>query len=158
MEEFDNPQEESQIRYSIARYEEMLRKKDQYFFDVDAFLNIIDFYIERNEPSRALDVISYATRQHPSSVEILMKHAQLLALTGHYEDALKLLHRAEIIAPSQPDIYMIRGSICSQQEKYTEAIENFNKAIPLAEFKDELYLNIAFVYETWGDYEKAIQN
>ena len=51
---------------------------------------------------------------------------------------------------------MIRGSIYSQQQKFELAIENFNKAIPLAEELDLLYLNLAYVYESWGDYDKAI--
>ena len=50
-EEFlNNDDQQKQIRYSIERYEEMIRNKDAYFFDVDAFVNIVDYYIEKNDP------------------------------------------------------------------------------------------------------------
>ena len=72
-EEFlNNDDQQKQIRYSIERYEEMIRNKDAYFFDVDAFVNIVDYYIERNDPVKALQVIEYAKDQHPDSVEFLL--------------------------------------------------------------------------------------
>ena len=49
MEEEEFPasgEQQNHIRHSIERYEEMIRNKEAYFFDVDAFLNIIDFVME----------------------------------------------------------------------------------------------------------------
>ena len=69
--------QQNQIRHSIERYEEMIRNKDAYFFDVDAFLNIIDFYIERNDPKVALQVVEFAQDQHPASVEFLLREDPL---------------------------------------------------------------------------------
>ena len=87
-EEFlNNDDQQKQIRYSIERYEEMIRNKDAYFFDVDAFVNIVDYYIERNDPVKALQVIEYAKDQHPDSVEFLLREAQLLAMVE-----LSLIH------------------------------------------------------------------
>src|SRR5688572_31221534 len=156
-EEFQNPGEQNnQIRHSIERYEEMVRNKDAYFFDVDAFLNIIDYYIEKNDPVKALQVVEFAQDQHPASVEFLLRKAQLLAMVDRFEKALEILDKAERITPRDPDLFMIRGSIYSQQQKFELAVENFNRAIPLADELDILYLNLAYVYESWGDYDKAI--
>ena len=157
-EEFESAQEEqNQILHSIQRYEQMLRNKDAYFFDVDAFLNIVDYYIEKNDPVKSLQVIEFAKEQHPASVEFLLREAQLLSMVERHNEALSILDNAEQLSPTDPDIYMIRGSIYSQQQKFELAIENFNKAVPLASELDLLYLNIAYVYESWGDYNKAIQ-
>jgi tetratricopeptide (TPR) repeat protein len=156
-EEFLNPRDENnQVRHSIERYEQMIRNKDAYFFDVEAFLNIIDYYIERNDPVKALQVVEFAQSQHPDSVEFLLREAQLLAMVDRYNEALAILDKAEMITPTDADLFMIRGSIYSQQQKFELAIENFNKAIPLADELDLLYLNLAYVYESWGDYDKAI--
>src|ERR1043165_2957217 len=157
-EEFESTRDDhSQIKNSIERYEEMLRNKDAYFFDVDAFLNIVDFYIEKNDPVKALQVIEFAKQQHPASVEFLLREAQLLSMVEKHNEALIILANAEKLSPTDPDIYMIRGSIYSQQQKFELAIENFNQAIPLASELDMLYLNIAYVYESWGDYDMAIR-
>src|SRR4051812_35890673 len=106
-EELDNPfEEQNEIKHSIERYEEMLRRQDSYFFDVDAFLNIIDYYIEKNDSVKALQVVRYATQQHPTSVEFLLRKAQLLAMIEKYDQALLILEQAEHLTPSQPDLFM----------------------------------------------------
>src|SRR5678815_4579608 len=115
-EEFPSGEQQNHIRHSIERYEEMIRNKDAYFFDVDAFLNIIDYYIERNEPDNALQVVEFAQTQHTGSVEFLLRHAQILAVTDRFDEALAILEKAEQITPRDPDLYMIRGSIYSQQQ------------------------------------------
>src|SRR5437868_3800154 len=100
MEEFENPlEEQNQIKHSIKRYEEMLRRHDAYFFDVDAFLNIIDYYIDKNDIPKALQVVRYARQQHPTSVEFFLRKAQLLATIEQYDKALELLEEAQHISP-----------------------------------------------------------
>src|SRR5205809_6328318 len=95
-EELDNSfEEQNEIKHSIERYEEMLRNEDAYFFDVDAFVNIIDYYIEKNDAVKALQVVHFATQQHPGSVEFLLRKAQLLAMISKYEQALLILEQAE---------------------------------------------------------------
>ena len=136
-EKFENNPEEypesESIRYSVERYEDMLRKADAYFFDVDSFVNIIDYYMEKNDTARALQVVKYAFSQHPYSVIFLLKQAQILSVTGYPKAALMVLEKAESLDPSESDIFMVRGSILSQQGKYEEAIENFNRAIEKVE-------------------------
>ena len=34
-------------RFSVERYEEMIRNQDQYFFDAQAFESIIEYYVEK---------------------------------------------------------------------------------------------------------------
>src|SRR3954465_14362837 len=103
-EEFDHHEEEQLIQQSVQRYEEMLRQKDEYFFDVDAFISIIDNYIEKNDPVKSMEVIEYATHQHPSSVEFLLKKAQILAMTSQPQRALMILEQAEMLAPNEADL------------------------------------------------------
>ena len=47
-EDFDYNDAED-LRFSVERYEEMIRNKDQYFFDAQSFEGIIDYFIEKNE-------------------------------------------------------------------------------------------------------------
>jgi hypothetical protein len=44
-EDFDYNDAED-LRFSVERYEEMIRNKDQYFFDAQSFEGIIDYFIE----------------------------------------------------------------------------------------------------------------
>ncbi|MGO1723484.1 MAG: tetratricopeptide repeat protein, partial [Sphingobacterium sp.] len=71
--EFGSPEEQ---RFSVDRYEEMLRNEDQYFFDAKAFEGIIDYYIYKNDPIKALQVVEFAGAQHPFETTFLIKKAQ----------------------------------------------------------------------------------
>src|SRR3954463_3968888 len=90
-------------KFSVERYEEMIRNHDQYFFDAQAFENIIDYYIEKNDPIKALQVVGYAVSQHPFAVVFLIKKAQLLIVTNQVDKAFESLDKAEILEPSEAD-------------------------------------------------------
>jgi predicted Zn-dependent protease len=74
-------------KFSVERYEEMIRNHDQYFFDAHAFESIIDYYIEKNDPAKALQVVEYARAQHPFAAVFLIKQAQLLVVTNQVTEA-----------------------------------------------------------------------
>src|SRR3954469_7720507 len=84
-------------KFSVERYEEMIRNQDQYFFDAQAFENIIDYYIEKNDPIKALQVVEYAISQHPFAVIFLIKQAQLYVVTNQLSEAFSCLDKAEIL-------------------------------------------------------------
>src|SRR3954462_2190279 len=130
-------------KFSVERYEEMIRNHDQYFFDAQAFENIIDYYIEKNDPARALQVAEYAISQHPFAAVFLIKQAQLLVIANKVDDAFAALDKAAMLEASDPDIYIIRGNIYEGMERFTEALENYEKALELAEETDEILLHIA---------------
>src|SRR5690606_851070 len=123
--------------------EEMIRNKDQYFFDSQAFEGIIDFYIEKNDPIKALQVVDYAVNQHPYAVPFLIKQAQLYILVSKIDLAFDSLHKAEMLDPSEVDIYLIRGGVLSTLERYDEAMGELNRAMDIAENPVEVHLQIA---------------
>ena len=82
-------------KFSVERYEEMIRNHDQYFFDAQAFENIIDYYIEKNDPPKALQVAEYACNQHPFAAVFLVKQAQLLVIANRTAEAFAALESRE---------------------------------------------------------------
>src|SRR5574343_184314 len=156
-EEFDyNDAEE--LRFSVERYEEMIRNKDQYFFDAQAFEGIIDYFIEKNDPIKALQVVEYAINQHPYASVFLIRQAQLYVVTNRAHEALNILDRAETLESSNPDIFIIRGSIYEKFEMFDEAISQYNLEIEFAEEVDDIHLHIAYAFENLGRYDKAIEH
>ena len=105
-------------KFSVERYEEMIRNHDQYFFDAQAFENIIDYYIEKNDPAKALQVAEYALNQHPFAAVFLIKQAQLLAVTNHVDEAFAALEKAATLEASDADIYIIRGNLYESMERF----------------------------------------
>ena len=145
------------IELSVSRFEEMIRKQDRYFFDVDALIKIIDFYIDKVDYSKALEVARYAFSLHPNSVNFLMKQAHLFAMTGQDQRALETLDRIERISPYDLELHIIRGNIFNTTGQFSAALECFKKALPLVEVKDELYFSMAITYQNMLNYPKAIE-
>src|SRR5690606_30170896 len=127
-------------KFSVERYEEMVRNKDQYFFDSQAFEGIIDFYIEKNDPIKALQVVDYAVSQHPFIATFFIKQAQLFTIVSQTNRALDALNKAQSLEPSEIDIYLIRGGILSTLERYDEAMHELNIALELSESGVEVHM------------------
>src|SRR5690606_1013727 len=142
-------------KYSVARYEEMIRNKDQYFFDSIAFEGIIDYYMDKNDPAKALQVVGYAVSQHPFAAVFHLKKAQLYAMTGQYQQALEALDKAETLEPSDGDIFLIKGGVLGSMGEYSAALDNLERALDNAEHVDEVYLQIALLHQQEDRYEEA---
>ena len=106
MQEYFNEDNNQNTDILIKRFEEMLRKKEHYFFDIEDFEDIIDYYFERNNIKKIKQILKYAIKQHPSSTSLIIKKAQLLSLTNKPEKAIKTLSEIEILEPNNFDIYI----------------------------------------------------
>ena len=159
MEEDDNldngfePNEERDT--DVTRFEEMIRNKDHYFFDVDALIKILDFYVEKGFLSRAAEASAYASKLHPDSANLLLKQAHLFALTGNDIKALETLDRVERLNPFDPEMFMVRGNVYNSLGRYEDALNCFKSALPLSEFGEEVLFSMAITYQNMQHYEKA---
>src|SRR5688500_4806870 len=140
----------------IRRFEDHLRKKKAEFFDLDAYEQIIDFYMFRGKYNKALQAVNQAISQYPFSTELITVKAQILSNPEEYDQALALLEQAHALQPNDPEIYLTKGSICSLQGNHNEAIANYEQALLFADDKDEVYYSIGLAYQSMEDYEGAI--
>ena len=156
--DLDNPEDDNDIlRDTIRRFEEMRRRREHYFFDVDALQKIIEHFIERIEFTKALEVARYGLKLHPDSMLFKIKEAHLYALTGQEEKALDLLDEAEAISPYDIDLYLIRGNIYNSLERYEDAVKSFSKALKMSDGqKDDIFLNLAIAHQNMADYSTAV--
>src|SRR5689334_13191321 len=99
----------------IKRFEDHLRKKKAEFFDLDAYEQIIDYYMFRSKHNKALQAVNQAISQYPFSTELISIKAQILSNLEEFDEALKLLEKAHALQPNDPDIYLTKGSILSLQ-------------------------------------------
>ena len=143
---------------SIVRYEDMIRKNTSYFFDVDEFQDIIDYYIDKNRPNSALRAIEIASGMHPLSSEIQLRKAQVLANTGRKSEALSILKKLEKVSSENPDVFLLMGIIYIAMDKEKEALENFEKSIHLAdETKEDILISTAISLENAEKFTLAIK-
>lgn len=143
--------------WQVERLHELTSSKKSVYFDVEDFIEIIEYYAFQANYQLALNLADYACKLHPSAIELMLKRAQLLASLEHEVDALQLLSEIEIMEPSNHEVLLTRAAIYSQQRKYEKAIEEYSKAVYQAEDPDYVYCNIAFEYENLGNYDKTIE-
>lgn len=153
--------EPEESKFSVNRYEEMLRNHDQYFFDSDAFEGIIDYYGEKEEIDKASQVVEYALNQHPLSAILHIKKAQICLQKADYNTATACLDKAESLDPSAEEIPFLRGNICEYQMDYDNAILEYEKTLQnpskYEEILSEIYAHLAFVYQQKERYEDSLK-
>jgi tetratricopeptide (TPR) repeat protein len=133
----------------------MVQANDTYFYDVEDFESLIDYYISRSNKKLTEVAIREALEQHPNHTGFLLKKAQYFISVDKNDKALDLLNRLEKVDPYNFDIFLIKGGLYSQLNKFNKAIEQYHKALN-EENAAEVYTNIAYEYENMGKYQKAI--
>ena len=131
---------------SLKRFEDMVSSGGHEFFDADELEEIIDYYMQWFNLEMAKKALDFALAHFPYSSSIKIKLAQYLSSQHNTVDALNLLNDIELVESNNSELYMTRGYIYSQTGLSEQAIENYKKALPLAEFKDEVYVAIGIEF------------
>ncbi|MCE3279110.1 MAG: tetratricopeptide repeat protein [Bacteroidetes bacterium] len=101
--EQNEPKGAKHILQLVDRYEEMVLNNKHYFFDSEQFEDIIDYYIDKNNPKKSLQVIEFAIGQYPFSTVFFLRKAQILAATNQSQKALEILSFVESMEPSNAE-------------------------------------------------------
>lgn len=150
--------EQGKNKELLFRYEDMIRKNTRYFFDIEEFESIIDYYIENNRPNSAMRAIEIAFTQHPNANELQIKQVQVLINTGKKTEAFGILKRLEKIDENNPDIYLLKGMIFVSQDNMAEAIKSFDHAIEIGHNeRTDFLLSAAMSFENAGKYNIALE-
>lgn len=140
----------------VERYERMLEANESYYFDIDQFEEIIDYYCFSSKFKKALEVIEYAYSLFPENITLMLREAQILSGMGHLNKAMQRLRILEQIEQNE-EVLLTMASIYSQQREHRKAITLLQKALSLGgkEFEDEIYMEIALEYENMERFDKA---
>jgi tetratricopeptide (TPR) repeat protein len=143
----------------VNRYEKMLALNESYYFDIDEFEEIIDYYCEVNKFNHALHVINYAYTLFPENTTLMLRECQILAGMGRLTKALSRLKNLEKFEPGNQEVVLTMGSIYSQLREHKMSIELFKRALEMGgdEMEEEIYLEIALEYENMDRFDKAIE-
>ncbi len=134
---------ETDLKALVDRFEEMLRSNGSYFFDVEDFEDIIDYYLDNLNVNKSKKAIELAEAQHPGTVVFKIKKARYYLLADKTGKALTLLDEIEKYDPTNGDVYLLKGSIYSKLKRTDDAIREYNRAIQYANDIEEVLTNIA---------------
>ncbi|MEN9523893.1 MAG: hypothetical protein RL065_2270 [Bacteroidota bacterium] len=162
MEEFEeqNNQNQDELNQAVQRFEEMLNRNKRYYFDHHILSQIIDHYIELDELNKATEAANMAVELFPFSIESWLKKAQVLMEDDKYEAALKVLEKAETMAPNDTNIMLMKSDVLLLNNQFQEAVDILNNGLEQVDKdeKDMIYLELADIYFEWDDLEKAFDN
>lgn len=143
----------------VDRYERMMEQGQSFFFDVEEFEDILDYYMEERNSTKAFEVLSLARTQHPGTHELSIREAELLATVGRGDEALELLAGVELFEKFNTDLFLTKASIFSQLGEIQKAIDTLKYTLEISDDndKDEILLSLAFEYQSLVDYKSAIR-
>jgi tetratricopeptide (TPR) repeat protein len=157
MEKNNDGDKKSSVKKHIGKYKSMLKSKHRYYFDVEEFEDIIEYFISKEKPLEAENAIKYALNLHPGAFNLLMKQAQIYVETERPDEAMKLLMKLKAIQPEAPEVYFWIGIVEMSKNNINNADENFMKLLEVMKDEDEdILLLAAFSFIQHGEYKRAI--
>jgi len=142
----------------VQKYEEFIRQKKSFFFDVIEFEVIINYYLDNEEQINASETINTAISMHPYSSEIQLLKAELYSTEKKFEEALKILDYLEQVHTEKSDVLYLKGQIFFNKGDLIKADENFQKAIEsCTEEKSDLLYRISSIYFVEEELNTAIR-
>jgi len=141
----------------VKRYKKMLSDEQMGFFDVSDFEHIADHYIDKNQLTNALQACEIAVSQHPHSLVVKIKKAQVLLGQLKTEKALDLLKMLAQVESTNPEVLLMLGNCYSLQGDENKAYDYYRKADKFSyDDRDELLYHIGAGYVQNGNYLRAV--
>lgn len=151
-------QEGSDFQQILQRYEDMIRKEVSYFFDIEEFEDIIDYFLDMDAFQEAYEAAEMAVRQHPGSFEIKLKKVHIHLESGKPALALEELLEFPDYESDNSEYYLLKGTSLAQLGKFREAEKVFDLAVENSnEDKVDILINISIAFENLKQYTPAIK-
>ena len=146
-----------ETKHLIVKYEKMLADGEEYFFDQNAFEELIEHYQSSLDFTAALGVVNFALTQHAYSSVFYIRKAQLLLDLDAPKEALEYLDNASMIDSSELEISLVKADALCQNGDFELALDVLDNAEALSSSTDELELILARanVYEDWDKFEAS---
>ncbi|MGY6560503.1 MAG: tetratricopeptide repeat protein [Luteibaculaceae bacterium] len=142
----------------VSRFEKMLMSNEEYFFDLEEYELMIDYYFDIQNINKANIALKYANRHFPESTGLKLREAQIASSNGKLNSALSILNKLEMLNPLDEDVLLTKASLLSQLKQHKKAIEYFERVIALGvPQKDDILIDMALEYEFMQDYQSAIE-
>ena len=142
---------------AVQRFEKMIHDGISYFFDLEEFLDIIDYYITYGNFNFAHKAIKLGLAQYVDNVELLMYKTELLALEGELTEAKKVLDFIKNISPENPDLPLLEADIYSRSNMHEMAVNSLIKALKFHPEDTEIFDLLSIEYLYLDEFKKALK-
>ena len=146
-----------ELKTLLLQYENLKAGKSHSYIDEEGFEQIIDYFDERDESSKALEAAEYGVNQYPWSAALFLQKANILISLNKYTEALDVLEKAEVLDANDIDLYILKTDAYLALDKQEKAASLLEDAILKFEGEDrlELLFQLADVYDDYENFEKT---
>ncbi|MEL7586063.1 MAG: tetratricopeptide repeat protein [Prolixibacteraceae bacterium] len=147
-----------EILEAAKRFRKMIKNESFEYFDVFEIEGMVDYFLDEGKIELARQALSNGLDIHPASTSLQIKKAQMLLVEGNTDECLELIHIAEKIEDSNPDVFLIKGSALIMLGQIDEAIQAYERSILFSyEDTDDMLYNISVTLGQAGETDKAIE-
>lgn len=147
-----------EYRFSLSKFESMLKTNSVYFFDSTEFEEIIQFYIDSGKFSRAKRAIAIGLSQHPNLLSLKVLNCELMILENQTEKAFSQLKELQNLDPKNEEIYYLQAQIYSKKNNHKQAVKLLTKASLLTEDEDfDILAMLAMEYMFLDEFNLACE-
>ncbi len=125
-----SPSNDSQ-KFSLKKFESMLKTNNVFFFDSSEFENIIHHYLEIGKVALAKKAINLGLDQHPSSINLRLFRVEILIFENDFNAAEKLLNSLFELEPNNEELFIQRANIYSKKTNTTRLLKLSRKPLKL---------------------------
>ena len=151
-------QGDNEFEQVLQKYEDMLKSRKSYFFDIGEFEEIIDYYLDVREFREAGEAAKKALRQHPNSYEIRIKLVHIQIESGNSELALETLNNFAEYEKDDSDYFLLKGTALVNSLRFKEAEKAFDIALKKnSAAAVDIYINISIAFENARQYNYALK-
>lgn len=146
-----NPEYETELENAISLFQE----KE----DLNLNSELAEFYLKKNDKSKALEVYLDAYKNNSTDPTVLKNLALLLLDVQDFNKAAEISEEAMILFPAQPLFYLSAGVAYNGLQKPDEAIDYLEMGVDFViennKMQADFYNQLARAYELKGDATKA---
>jgi|GEM_PF-2088756 len=120
----------------------------------DAWYNLSDFYFERGETEKGLNILKRFAAREPDNIEVRGRLADILMSTRNFEEAIEILEELISISPAQGHFYQVLYQAYTElglPDLAREAIERWRLNVDISSQSELLYAELLIRGEQWDE-------
>ena len=144
-----------EIKNSVNRFNQMLKTNLTYFFDVNEFQNITDYFLSIGEIQLSKKALYMGLIQHPKNIDLLLIKVEHFILDKRLKSAKKILRNLNLIYPFNEEIYIQKALVESKLGNHLESINFLIELLDFTKEPTEVWNLIGMEYLLMEDYYNA---
>lgn len=142
----------------IKKIEKEIADKAIPFYDVDKFVQALDYFLDTYEIEKAAFLMEKALMQHPNQYEILLRKACLLNYQLKHKESLEVLNQIE--NDYDVEFLLTRAQVYFWLNDFQKALKDYKSAVEIDEegvLMEEVAIEMASIYKKMSLNQQALE-